>query len=87
MKPQPLTTIIQIQIQISTSKICCKTKECKANAYKFAVLSKTKIFFQKVVKKKGAKMTYLLIVLLADISALINNPYTEFVLLDTNYNA
>ena len=47
-----------------------------------------KDFCQKVVKKKkSVKMIYVLISL-ADISAIFNNPYyTEFVLLDTNYNA
>ena len=43
-------------------------------------------FCQKVVKKKGVKMTYF-VIFLADISAIFNNPYTGFVLLDTNYNA
>ena len=39
-----------------------------------------------VVKKKGVKMTYFVIVL-ANKSAISDNSYTELVLLDKNYNA
>jgi hypothetical protein len=42
-------------------------------------------FCQNVVKKKGVKTIYF-VILLADISPISNNPYTEFVIIGTNYN-
>ena len=69
--------------------VCCKTKICKADVYKSSVLSKTKNFVksQMVVKKKESEndLQYF-IIFLADISAIFSNPYTTFVLLDTDYN-
>ena len=59
-------------IQSGCLQVCCSVQN--------------KDFCQKVVtKKKGVKMTYF-VIFLADISATFNNPYTEFVLLDTNHS-